>query len=170
MRAFKKVERHVSYFSNSLLRKGVTAICLEALVLLPGKIVHVALKTDGAYVSKQRKKNAPEVVFGLALPGELSRTVTVVVDYRGKRRYDPPISFFVLSLFIDSCKVRSATSWSMDPPGQCESRTFLPGAHLHHIYPSRRSPVVPQQGDSDASAFSRRGLDSGPSLIPWLCD
>jgi hypothetical protein len=63
----------------------MTAICFKALVLLWGKVVHEdpeKKKRWSVHRGSSQKKNALEIVFGLALPRELSRVV--VVGHRGK--------------------------------------------------------------------------------------
>lgn len=68
----------VSYLSNGLLREGMTAICLETLVLLRREVVHEYPKSvEYKLLEKGRKYNALEVVFGLALPRELCRIVVI---------------------------------------------------------------------------------------------
>ena len=93
----------------------MTTICLEALVLLRGKIVHEdPKKSDELNISKGRtKKNALEVVFGLALPRELSRVV--VVCHCGKQ--------LVFDFgFLFHCADRPLYSWDSGSCGGAWSR------------------------------------------------
>jgi len=52
----------VAYLSNSLLREGMTAICLKALILLRRKVVHEHPKSDelGLLEGESRKGNELE--------------------------------------------------------------------------------------------------------------
>src|SRR5712671_5257773 len=80
----------------------MTAICLETFVLFRSKVVHedpksVKLGLLNGIRKKEWNRNALEVVFGLALPRELSRVV--VVSHRRKE--------FVLSFsFLFHCAYR----------------------------------------------------------------
>jgi hypothetical protein len=75
------------YLANGLLREGMTAISLETLVLLRRKVVHenpinvMSVWNFGEgrekWKGKEKGDDALEVVFGLALPGELGGVVII---------------------------------------------------------------------------------------------